>query len=342
MASKPSTTLIKSLVIAGCLLSPPIALSAQIIATKKNSNISVTTASIDRFFLTTSSNKVGKLEFIGGLEITSKTKTFGGFSGLRLLNSGTNLISLSDTASWFTAKLNRDENNKLTGIANATLSCLCRNNGKPYGSKRWGDSEGLEIIGDKAYVSFERLNRINVYHLDGNQMPSNARQATPSFKPLNISDNKGLEALAIAPKASPIAGKIITIAEESLNKAGDHRAFIANKTTIEEFSIAATNGYQITDADFLENGDLIILERKLASIIDLGVRIRRFKANAIAPSKRVVGEILMESGITSQIDNMEGLATWKNTKGETILTLISDDNFVSLQRTILIEFKLPN
>ena len=49
----------------------------------------------------------------------------------------------------------------------------------------------------------------------------------------------------------------------------------------------------------------------------------------------------MEADLTSQIDNMEGLAVWQNAKDETILTLISDDNFGRLQRTILLDFKLP-
>jgi len=41
-----------------------------------------------------------------------------------------------------------------------------------------------------------------------------------------------------------------------------------------------------------------------------------------------------------EIDNMEGLAVHRNAKGETILTLISDDNFSSFQRTLLLQFAL--
>jgi hypothetical protein len=41
-----------------------------------------------------------------------------------------------------------------------------------------------------------------------------------------------------------------------------------------------------------------------------------------------------------QIDNMEGLSTHRTAAGDLILTMISDDNFSFLQRTILLQFKL--
>lgn len=342
MAGKASPLLLAFLGLSVAASIASIVPSGSAIANSKTKNILVTSTLINQFYLTSTTNKVGKLEFIGGLQIDSDSKYFGGFSGLSIRQDGNKLISVSDTANWLTANLTRDDNGKLTGIKNTNINCLCRSNGKPYVGKHMGDAEGLVIDGNIAYVSFEGANRINAYDLNNQLVPTNARQATPSFKPYKISGRKGLEALALAPATSPIAGKFLAIAESSPNKAGNHRGFIATKTKIEELSFSATNDYQITDAVFLENGDLLILERKLGLILDLGARIRRFKADTIAPEKILSGEILFESGITSQIDNMEGLATWKNSKGETILTLISDDNFIGIQRTILIEFKLPN
>jgi hypothetical protein len=40
------------------------------------------------------------------------------------------------------------------------------------------------------------------------------------------------------------------------------------------------------------------------------------------------------------VDNLEGLAATKGTRGETLLWLISDDNFNPLQRNILLQFEL--
>ena len=41
-----------------------------------------------------------------------------------------------------------------------------------------------------------------------------------------------------------------------------------------------------------------------------------------------------------QIDNMEGLSVHRAADGALVLTLISDDNFSMLQRTLLLQFTL--
>jgi hypothetical protein len=41
-----------------------------------------------------------------------------------------------------------------------------------------------------------------------------------------------------------------------------------------------------------------------------------------------------------QIDNMEAASITRMSTGETVLTLISDDNFSVLQRTLLLQFTL--
>jgi hypothetical protein len=37
---------------------------------------------------------------------------------------------------------------------------------------------------------------------------------------------------------------------------------------------------------------------------------------------------------------MEGIAVHRSPSGETIITLVSDDNFSSLQRTLMLQFAL--
>ena len=41
-----------------------------------------------------------------------------------------------------------------------------------------------------------------------------------------------------------------------------------------------------------------------------------------------------------QIDNMEGLSVHRDSSGALVLTLISDDNFSPLQRTLMLQFTL--
>jgi len=295
---------------------------------------------IEYFHIGSSDNKAGSLEFVGGMEITSADETFGGFSGLRIAEDGSRLYAVSDNSLWFTATISRNSEGIISGISQGNLSCLCRADGTPYGSKHWGDAEALEISRDKAFVAFERLNRINVYDLGPDHLPGPPRQATASFKPSKIAYNEGLESVALAPATSPLKGKFVAIAEDSPDAAGNHRGFIADKDGVETFSITRIDDYAITDATFMENGDLLVLERRYGITIGLNMRIRLLEAGQLKSGAVVSGRILMEAGLTSRIDNMEGISAWNTANGETRIALISDDNYNSFQRTLLLEFRL--
>jgi len=54
----------------------------------------------------------------------------------------------------------------------------------------------------------------------------------------------------------------------------------------------------------------------------------------------VDGPILFDVDLGYEIDNMEGLSVHRSAGGETVLTLISDDNFSAVQRTLLLQFTL--
>jgi hypothetical protein len=72
----------------------------------------------------------------------------------------------------------------------------------------------------------------------------------------------------------------------------------------------------------------------------IAMRLRRIAITDIAPGAVVDGPVVMAADMRYQIDNMEGLAVHRRADGSTILTLISDDNFFILQRTLLLQFKL--
>src|SRR5262249_27322072 len=70
------------------------------------------------------------------------------------------------------------------------------------------------------------------------------------------------------------------------------------------------------------------------------VRMRRVALGEIKPGAVVDGPILFDVDLGYEIDNMEGLSVHRSAGGETVLTLISDDNFSALQRTLLLQFTL--
>ena len=125
--------------------------------------VPLTSEAVVYFNIGSSDNSAGRLSFVGGLEIESENENFGGLSGLRFSADGTRLYSVSDYGYWFTAEIARNEKQAITGISDGILACLCRADGTPYGSKHWGDAEGVEVSGKRVYVVFELNNHINHY-----------------------------------------------------------------------------------------------------------------------------------------------------------------------------------
>jgi hypothetical protein len=52
------------------------------------------------------------------------------------------------------------------------------------------------------------------------------------------------------------------------------------------------------------------------------------------------GKQILTADMGYQIDNLEGLGVHRGSNGEVVLTMVSDDNFSLLQRTILLQFAL--
>jgi hypothetical protein len=70
------------------------------------------------------------------------------------------------------------------------------------------------------------------------------------------------------------------------------------------------------------------------------MRIRRVPLADIVPGVVLEGSLLITADMGYQIDNMEGLSVHRAANGDTVLTLVSDDNFSLIQRTILLQFTL--
>jgi len=58
------------------------------------------------------------------------------------------------------------------------------------------------------------------------------------------------------------------------------------------------------------------------------------------PGALIDGPAIFNADLSHEIDNMEGIDAHVTEKGETVLTMISDDNFSLIQRTLLLQFVL--
>ena len=65
-----------------------------------------------------------------------------------------------------------------------------------------------------------------------------------------------------------------------------------------------------------------------------------FAVTEIKDGGLVDGAALATADMAYQIDNMEGIGVHRTAGGETVLTLVSDDNFSPIQRTLLLQFTL--
>ena len=84
---------------------------------------------------------------------------------------------------------------------------------------------------------------------------------------------------------------------------------------------------------------MLLLERRFSLLRGLSVRLRRVARDAIRPGALVDGEVVFESGPSHIVDNMEGLSVHRE-GDDTVVTMISDDNFSAMQKTLLLEFML--
>lgn len=303
--------------------------------------IEVRATPVSAFSRTDDTIRFGDLEFRGGLELGSLNRDFGSLSGIDFLADGKTFIAVSDTGFWFSAETD-EIGNHLVGISNPRSGAMLLENGKPPPTKIQGDAEGIRLSvanGEiTAYVSFEQTPAIRHYRGPDFAAAVPTRMKLPNAL-RNLRRNQGLEAIAIAPAGSRLAGAVVAIAERSLDKNGNHRAFILTGPERGSFTIPRSSDFDVTDAAFLANGDLVILERRFSFAGGLAIRIRRIAAGDVHAGTLAAPVTLMEADGSQQIDNLEGLAV-REMNGETILTLVSDNNGSMFQRTLLLQFAL--
>lgn len=279
--------------------------------------------------------KDGALEFLGGLDVSSSSRLFGGLSGIDMIDADTAFI-ISDAAAYVRARLVH-EDGKLVGLADAEIQSLF-----PDGdmSKIGGDAEDVSLDpSDRTRGVIVRERQANAMltfeFVDG--QPDRFEPKLVGASDRVLRSNRGLESVAYAPAGSPLAGEIVAIAEHNPRGETDIPGWIAGKGG---FSIVRRDDFDISSARFLPNGDLMLLERRYSPAWGIAMRLRRIAGDTVKVGAKLDGEILLDAGMTSQIDNMEGLAVSQDEAGRTILTIVSDDNFSILQRTLILQFAL--
>lgn len=275
--------------------------------------------------------------FRSGLVLSSAAPGFGGLSGLS--RDGDRLLAVTDHGLWLSARL-LVENGRLSGLADAVLAPLLGPDGRPLRDGGSYDSESLAVSGGEAFVGIERRHGVWRFDLgrDGTAARGRPVQVPPAVAELPA--NAGLEALAVASPGHPLAGALLAVAERSGSGADTPTAgWVLTGPEQFAFEVRRIDGFDITDMAFTPAGELLLLERHFTPLSGASSRIRRVAPDAIRPGALLDGDAVLSAGSGCRLDNLEGLAVHSEPgTGATVVTMVSDDNFSPLQRTLLVEF----
>ncbi|MDP5308513.1 esterase-like activity of phytase family protein [Paracoccus spongiarum] len=268
------------------------------------------------------------LDYVGTYVWRGDEPSFGGFSGIEISADGRGFHVLSDRAWLYWGSIDRDEQGRLRGMNIAGRAHLKDSKGEPLKPGYLGDSEGLAIGADgRIWVSFEGLDRLASY--DDPDAPARRQPRPPDLPGMRV--NAGLEALAIRDD-----GSLIALPEKSGRESRPFPVLrFADETWRTMTHLRRDPRWLAVGADFGPDGYLYLLERDFHGLLGFSSRVRRMRLTEDGPRDE---EILLETQ-PLQYDNLEGLSVWHDGQGIR-LTLISDDNFLIVQRTELVEYRL--
>jgi hypothetical protein len=283
--------------------------------------------------------RFGALEFRGGLVLDSPVKEFGGISSLRVGADGQRFVAVSDKGQWLRGRIVY-RGTAPVAIADAEMAPMLGPDGRPLRARGWYDTESLADDGDTLYAGIERAHRIVRFNFgkDGLLSRGVPVPVPPAFK--GLPHNASLECLVMAPKAGPLGGTLIAVSERGLDANGNIQGFLVGGATRGTFSWKRSDDFDVSDCAVTPGGKLLMLERRFSWTSGIAMRIRSAPLTAIRPNATVEGAELISADMGYQIDNMEGLSVHRAPDGALVLTLISDDNFSPLQRTVLLQFTL--
>ena len=275
----------------------------------------------------TAASERWELEKLGSFEINLNIPEMGGLSAIKVTSFGEKFVTISDRGKYFEGTFNRNLLGSINNLTVLKTGSLLNSSGKAL-SGRNTDSESLTTTQTEGfYISFESNDRIMFHkNLDspGEFLPKHS-----DFK--RFDKNKGLEAIASNSK-----GEIHAIPEAPPEGDSNYPIYklVNNKWTI--FSrFTQSNSFLVTDAVFLPDNNLLLLERDYnwGLGFKMQLRILTFDANTIT------GQNIIFS-LDSGLHNYEGISIWQDKTEHYYITLISDNNFLPFVNSKVKEFKL--
>ncbi|WP_282029364.1 esterase-like activity of phytase family protein [Paracoccus marcusii] len=267
------------------------------------------------------------LDYVGTYIWTMDQSTFGGFSAIDISPDGTGFHALTDRAHLYWGRIERDAQGLVRGMSVAGRTNLKDSKGQPLPPGYTGDSEGIAVgPAGRIHVSFEGLDRVATY--DHPDAPATTHPRPDRLPGMGV--NVGLEALAIDDD-----GTLFAVPERSATETQPFTILSFDGAWTEYGQIRRDPRWRAVGADFGPDGWFYLLERDFRGILGFVSRVRRMR---LEPGVIQDDQILLETR-PLQYDNLEGISVWDDGVGMRI-TMISDDNFLFVQRTEIVEYRL--
>lgn len=284
---------------------------------------------------------VGKLEFVGGLELTSADEAFGGLSGLEVSEEGARLLAISDRGQWLALELSLDDGGVPRGIDAARMAPILDPEGEAFVGA-FSDAEAMLLEDTGILLSFEGSHRLHRYPAERPFLESDTLFASKgAFLRLPLSlrrqpRNGGIEAMV------RLEGeRLLLFSERAVAEEGGLMAWIwPGRGDAQPLYFGPPEGFAPTDAARLPGDDILVLLRRFSPLTGVAASLMRIDAAAVVPEQPFSGDVLATLLPPLTVDNMEGLAVRRGSDGRTWLYLLSDNNFRSLQRTLLLIYAL--
>jgi hypothetical protein len=277
----------------------------------------------------------GSLTFVSAYQLESKDKRFGGLSGLSIGPDG-KLYAISDHGFWISAKMITNPSGALVDLMDWQIAPMLTTTNTPV-TEALRDAEALALAQDGSFlVAFEGVHRIWRY-----DPPSETFDSTPLPVPIPAAmtrapSNGGIEGLTVLPE-----GRLLALTEEFANRDGSFKGWLIDNGQFAELSYFPSKGFRVTDCAALDNGDVLVLERRYVPFDIWSARLALVDGKSIQSGSKLRGRELLRLEQPLAAENFEGLAVQQTSKG-TMIYIVSDDNYNPFQQTLLMQFLLPN
>ena len=149
-----------------------------------------------------------------------------------------------------------------------------------------------------------------------------------------MGQNDGIEALTLLND-----GRLLAISEGSPREPSTI-GWVSRPGGWDVLTYITEDGFRATGAATLADGTVLVLERFFTPRQGVRIRVKSVDPLDVVAGAEVRGRLLATLRPPVTVDNFEGIEARTGANGETLIYLISDDNFNETQRTLLLMFEL--